>query len=240
MFMGVITGIFLPVRLVFWTYVSHTWGTNLGVMTIIAVVFFLLFRMGKLGIIGRIFQKQIIRLTTDNRIKYFVGLTCYNAFWVFAVLYLCDYAEAHTEDIKTLDAFTGSYSGIMINFDNRNHKNISILTPVPFEDQAFASLSEPEMKGIWMIKHAFQIPLILGSEIVSHLNTNYTKNYGTHFAAVSLLGEIESLWLFFMYRKFYRSNIPRGESWEKLGIYPKTIQKFAYRYPKKFKNKRFI
>ena len=64
---GVMTAILLPVRLIFVTYVSNdTWG-SLGVISIISVIMVVLVKKKRLGSFGRLFEKEMIRLTRGKK-----------------------------------------------------------------------------------------------------------------------------------------------------------------------------
>ena len=63
----VFTGIFLPVRLVFYTYVTTWWLGSFGLVTGIMLTMLYFARKGKLGWIGRIINKQVIRLSKGKK-----------------------------------------------------------------------------------------------------------------------------------------------------------------------------
>ncbi len=53
--MGITAGIFLPIRMIFVTYVSDGWLGSVGLLSIFALVFIYLTGKHKLGHLGRIF-----------------------------------------------------------------------------------------------------------------------------------------------------------------------------------------
>lgn len=55
-------GVFLPVRLLFYTYVSQWWLGSFGMMTIILVSLFYLAKRGKLGRLGFVVMGQLDRM----------------------------------------------------------------------------------------------------------------------------------------------------------------------------------
>ena len=59
---AVMSGVFLPVRLVYYTYVTHHVGLNLGLMSAIAVGMYVLVHYNKLGIFGIYFKNRIRRI----------------------------------------------------------------------------------------------------------------------------------------------------------------------------------
>ena len=65
----VMTGIFLPVRFVFVTFVSDHWFGSFGMVSAFAVIIVILSRKGKLGKFGEMFQRQMMKIHTGKRRK---------------------------------------------------------------------------------------------------------------------------------------------------------------------------
>lgn len=64
---AVMTGLLIPVRLLFVEYVSDsTWG-SLGVISVISVTVVVLAKKGKLGWFGRMFENEMTRMTRGKR-----------------------------------------------------------------------------------------------------------------------------------------------------------------------------
>lgn len=77
--MGITAGIFLPIRMLFVTYVTDDWVGSLGLLSIFGIVFIYLTQKRKLGRLGSIFEKQM-RKTMGGKIgKYIV---------VFSIVFL--------------------------------------------------------------------------------------------------------------------------------------------------------
>lgn len=64
---GVMTGILLPVRLLFVTYVSDDWLGSFGIITAISITILVLVKKRKLGEFGNMFQRQIDKLLQGKR-----------------------------------------------------------------------------------------------------------------------------------------------------------------------------
>jgi len=62
-------GAFLPVRWFFYGEVTHNLIPNIGMVTLIAIVIFLLVRSGKIGFVGRAFNRQMIRFVASRQFK---------------------------------------------------------------------------------------------------------------------------------------------------------------------------
>ena len=70
---GVMTGILLPVRLFFVTYVSTDWFGSFGLISAISVTIVILTKKGKLGSFGKMFERQINKLQKGKKAKLVYG-----------------------------------------------------------------------------------------------------------------------------------------------------------------------
>ena len=70
---GVMTGILLPVRLLFVSYVSDDWFGSFGIISAISITMIILTKKGKLGKFGEIFERQINKLQKGKRAKIVYG-----------------------------------------------------------------------------------------------------------------------------------------------------------------------
>ena len=61
------TGLLLPVRLLFVTFVSDSWIGSFGVISVISISILILAKTGKLGEFGNMFQRQIEKLLKGKR-----------------------------------------------------------------------------------------------------------------------------------------------------------------------------
>ncbi len=73
--MGLTAGIFLPIRMIFVTYVTDGWLGSLGLLSIFALVFIYLAKKRKLGQLGRIFEKQMRKTIGGKIAKYIVAFS---------------------------------------------------------------------------------------------------------------------------------------------------------------------
>lgn len=65
----VMTGIFLPVRFLFVTFVTDHWFGSFGIISAFAVILVILAKKGKLGRFGDMFQRQMTKIHTGKRRK---------------------------------------------------------------------------------------------------------------------------------------------------------------------------
>ena len=70
---SVMTGILLPVRLLFVSYVSDNWFGSFGIIAIISATMIILTKMGKLGKFGKMFERQINKFQHGKKGKIVYG-----------------------------------------------------------------------------------------------------------------------------------------------------------------------
>lgn len=70
---GVMTGILLPVRLLFVSYVSSDWLGSFGIISVISIAMIILTKKGKLGKFGEMFERQINKLQKGKKAKIVYG-----------------------------------------------------------------------------------------------------------------------------------------------------------------------
>jgi len=81
----IFTGIFLPVRLVFYTYVSQYWLGSFGVMTVLMVGIIYFSRKNKLGWVGRMINKQVMSFS-KGKIGLFVIISLVFFIYFFSLV----------------------------------------------------------------------------------------------------------------------------------------------------------
>lgn len=64
---GVMTGLLLPVRILFYTYISTNWFGSFGLISIVSVIMVLLIKKKKLGRFGQIFERQMNKVQHGKR-----------------------------------------------------------------------------------------------------------------------------------------------------------------------------
>jgi hypothetical protein len=70
---SVMTGLLLPVRLFFVTYISTEWFGSFGIISAISVLMIILTKKGKLGKFGKMFEHQMNKLQKGKRAKIIYG-----------------------------------------------------------------------------------------------------------------------------------------------------------------------
>ena len=187
----IFTGIFLPVRLFFYTFVSTWWLGSFGLITGIMLTMLYFARKNKLGFIGRIVNKQVTRISKGRAGLSTIILSIFFLYSFGNVLYGIAYppeksiAEFTTEfekegvtDLKTLAA------------SPQTHK----LTPTDL-------LLVLPLGILVMI-----IPTEPGHALFAIINI-WTNGWFAHFMTVFFVQLLEILGLVIYFRYFYKPSL---------------------------------
>ena len=120
--LGITAGVFLPIRLVFTSFVSDDWLGSLGLMTIFAILLVFLIKMKKLGKIGLMFERQIRKTIGGKTGKYIIGFAFFFLLYFGATLFFIDRGntiyEEDNYDRGARVSRDGGYQGV---FDFGRH-----------------------------------------------------------------------------------------------------------------------
>ena len=233
---------FLPVRLFFYTYVSQWWLGNLGVMSIIAVVMFILVEKNKLGWFGDWFKNRVRRLVFSRIIwvVIFSGLfsICLYGFFLYSIDLVTSGNNDEAIQFMTAMLVINQTDGSIFD-DIHDLKDLGLYpsnsTIETFRAGLFDGTNSTKDRMALLVHDDniwHTVSLLLG--VTVHEYNEKTGAWGSHFLTVFIIEEIEALGLLLFYRKFYFKKV--GVSWHSLG-YPKKIKKFVRWYNQKPKAK---
>ncbi len=97
---GVMTGILLPVRLLFVTYVSNDWFGSFGLISAISVILVILTKKGKLGGFGKMFERQINKLQEGKKAKLVYGQSIIFLIILGGTIFAIDQGNTVYADLK--------------------------------------------------------------------------------------------------------------------------------------------
>lgn len=96
----VFTGLLLPVRLFFVTYVSDNWFGSFGIISLISISLIILTKKGKLGKFGKMFDRQFEKIQRGKKAKF----VYFQVFVLLAILggtiYSIEFGNSHFLDLK--------------------------------------------------------------------------------------------------------------------------------------------
>lgn len=187
---AVMTGILLPVRLVFVEFVSDSTLGSLGLISAISVTIVVLSKKNKLGKFGRIFEKEMTRLTRGKKrifiLAWFTMLTLYFAFSIYSIEQANTVFYDEKERIKLIiiDTYT-------LDFE-RPDTMIETLEPEAVvggvDDYASAVVNDFEAVAI-----------------TQGIMNDLSNGFLLHFHTVFLVEGLEILGLFIFYSVVYRN-----------------------------------
>lgn len=184
------TGIFLPVRLVFYNYVSEYWIGSFGLITGIMLALIYFSNKGKLGKIGYIVNKQVMSFSRGRYGKIAMIQTVFFIYFFSLAIYGIEMAPQESKDIV-----------------------IGILAAEGVEDlESLANADNLGFKGgleAWGIIGGLAIIIIpneLGFTLFSVIN-DFTNNWLIHFTTVFLVEHLEVFGLVVYFRYFYRGKL---------------------------------
>jgi hypothetical protein len=229
-FMALSMGIFLPVRLVFYTFVTHHVGANFGIMTIIAIAMLVLVRQKKLGWVGESFQRSMRRIVFNKTIKKIIIGTTF-----LSITYGGFLISVHNAEFEHREQ-TEQFFALLIWGEAKNGESaidgsltqMIVANKVYPSDQTMlkiASMNETQQNDMMRNLTANNFDFL--SMIMHLVNTSYS-GWGSHFSIVFLIEDFEAIGLYFFYRRVYGIK-KTGDAWHKLGIFPKNIKRFAWR-----------
>ena len=187
----VFTGIFLPVRLLFYTYVTTWWLGSFGLVTGIMLVMLYLARKGKLGWLGKIVNRQVIRISKG---KAGLATICLSIFLLTAftnMLYGMSYPpQTAVQEIKQILKDEGIT-------DLKSYSEMA--KDVRFEWQELPLV----LVAVLLI---MVVPTEPGYALFSILN-GWSHGWLQHFFTVYLVQEIEVVGLVIYFRYFYKPSL---------------------------------
>ena len=177
------TGIFLPIRLVFYSFVSEVWIGSFGLITGVMITVMYLANKNKLGKIGNIVNRQVHSFSRGK-----IGLL--SIFYLVFVIYL--------------------YSLVIYGIENppleRKAEFVAVLEKEGITDLESASTAEnigwsgpAASYGILFSIIIILIPNSIGFALFSIIN-DWTNGWMIHFSTVFLIESLEVLGLILYFR----------------------------------------
>lgn len=187
-FLGITMGIFLPVRVFFYTYVSTWWVGSFGIMTVILILMLYLVKKEKLGYVGRVWKRQIMRISKGKLGAFTICSLLFSITALSFIVYVTD-INRNTEETDTFVKMLIEEQGIIGIFDLYSIDRLERMT----------GTSPQEWYDAFVI--LYEHPKILG--VMYAVIDKMTFGYHQHFNIVWLVEACESLCLVLYFRFFY-------------------------------------
>lgn len=186
----IFTGLFLPARLFFYTYVSQYWLGSFGVMTGIILAVLYLARKNKLGYAGYLIQKHTASFGRGKFGKIAFVYLLFSVYLFSNFIYGVEHPpetkpiiQKQLADVGVTDMKTATTQADKLHWDG--------------PAAAF---------GLLFSFAILVIPTNLGYSMFGIMN-DFSHGWMLHFATVGLVGELEALGLVIYFRYFYTARI---------------------------------
>lgn len=184
----IFTGIFLPVRLVFFSFVSQTWIGSFGLMT--ATLFGLLFlsKKNKLGYVGYLVNKHTYSFARGKFGKFSMVYLLFSAYIFGLAIYGIEHPpqELKAQVVTVL-----------------NDTGINDLKTATEKSNQLSWTGPGAAYGVLFSLIVLFIPSKISYTIYSIMN-DYTGGWMLHFATVFFVEQLEILGLLIYFRYFYK------------------------------------
>jgi len=183
---GVLTGILLPVRLVFVSYFSDNWFGSFGLISAISITIVILAKKGKLGRFGKMFENQMLKLHRGKRRIFVYTLATFIVLYLSLSIYSINEGNSTFLEEKNLMVQQLKENEITL------QKMGSDAPKLSFEKIA---------KGVTAYV-TFWFEDFKEIAIVNAITNDYTDGYILHFHTVFLVEQLEIIGILVFYR-FY-------------------------------------
>ena len=184
--LGVTTGVFLPLRVFFSSYVYDHWLGSLGLVSAIGILFVVLIKRNKLGKFGQIFERQMKKTMGGKTGKYVIGFSILFLVYFGGSLYFIDRGETtyfHDKEI---------FYSVITNSEDFKVEDIPVeklLGPKPF-------LEADSLMWVSSLDY--------GLSIAYAVMNDASDGWLSHLIVVIFVEQLEVLGLLYFYRRTYR------------------------------------
>jgi hypothetical protein len=206
-------GVFLPVRLIYYNYVSKFFGFNLGILTIIAIIMYILVKKKKLGKLGDIFERRAIRLTGKTITKLAILSSFIYIIFYGGNLYIINIVDFDKEPYTELAMYRSFTTHIT--FQQKALSQSGLWNPY---DVSLFFIDNPDIqaKKFSILDPNIQLKELI---IIFYVINKASGDWYSHFNALMFAEELEGFGLFFFDKRMYRRGLVKGQSWKEIGLF---------------------
>ena len=187
--LGITTGIFLPIRVLFTAYVSENWLGSLGIVSVFGLLFVFLIKQNKLGWFGKMFEKQMKKTIGGKTGKYIIAISVLFLIYFGTSLYFID--KGNTVYFEDKEIFSSVMSSNDFSIED---------IPVEKLDGPQPLLNIIDVQ--WIINFDYAI------SIAYAIMDDTTDGWLSHFIVVVFVEQLEMIGLLCFYRNTFRQKIP--------------------------------
>ena len=193
----VMTGIFLPVRFLFVTFVSDHWFGSFGIVSAFAIIMVILSKKGKLGKFGQMFQRQMIKIHTGKRRKLIYTHLALSVFLTGLFIVSINLGNTIYVDQKNEIIQIAESNGESLTEPADMQRLTEELKEVPL-DQLLASLAAMPILLI------YQFPYFAG---LMAIENDLTSKFFLHFSTIGFVEALEMIGVLIFYKVTLRKPV---------------------------------
>ena len=193
----VMTGIFLPVRFLFVTFVSDHWFGSFGIVSAVAIIMVILAKKGKLGRFGAMFQRQMIKIHTGKRRKLIYTHLALSVFLTGLFIVSINLGNTIYVDQKNEITQIAESQGESLTGPADMQRLTEELKEVPL-DQLLASLAAMPILLI------YQFPYFTG---LMAIENDLTSRFFLHFSTIGFVEALEMIGVLIFYKVTLRKSV---------------------------------
>jgi len=186
--LSITTGIFLPMRVLFTSYVSEHWLGSLGLVSAFGLLFVFLIKQNKLGWFGKMFEKQMKKTIGGKTGKYIIAISVLFLIYFGTSLYFID--KGNTVYFEDKEIFSSVMSSNDFSIED---------VPVEKLDGPQPLLNIIDIQ--WIINFDYAI------SIAYAIMDDTTDGWLSHFIVVVFVEQLEMIGLLCFYRNTFRQKI---------------------------------
>jgi len=193
----VMTGIFLPVRFLFVTFVSDHWFGSFGIISAVAIIMVILAKKEKLGKFGQMFQRQMIKIHTGKRRKLIYTHLALSVFLTGLFIVSINLGNTIYVDQKNEIIQIAESNGESLTEPADMQRLTQELKEVPL-DQLLASLAAMPILLI------YQFPYFAG---LMAIENDLTSKFFLHFSTIGFVEALEMIGVLIFYKVTLRKSV---------------------------------
>ena len=193
----VMTGIFLPVRFLFVTFVSDHWFGSFGIVSVVAIIMVILAKKGKLGRFGEMFQRQMMKIHTGRRRKLIYTHLALSVFLTGLFIVSINLGNTIYVDQKNEIIQIAESNGESLTEPADMQRLTEELKEVPL-DQLLASLAAMPILLI------YQFPYFTG---LMAIENDLTSRFFLHFSTIGFVEALEMIGVLIFYKVTLRKSV---------------------------------
>ena len=193
----VMTGIFLPVRFLFVTFVSDHWFGSFGIISAVAIIMVILAKKGKLGKFGQMFQRQMMKIHTGKRRKLIYTHLTLSVFLTGLFIVSINLGNTIYVDQKNEIIQIAESNGESLTEPADMQRLTEELKEVPL-DQLLASLAAMPILLI------YQFPYFAG---LMAIENDLTSKFFLHFSTIGFVEALEMIGVLIFYKVTLRKSV---------------------------------